>query len=602
MRKYFIAGLIIILINVLLINWYFYSRINIVISQMQLSVQNYEIILTNSYEVSALLNETEYSLLDTNLKRKERNNLAFSKLENADKLIKKIQTHSDLSSNIYVLLDQINKLMETYKNTISRYAESESAEKEELAQEIDILKQIMNNLGKINSNVSQELIQYNDKSITHLNLQKLFILTLPMIVVVLSILFIIFLFKKIFYPIEKMTICMQGTMKGDYTQRITIHAGHEIGELINFYNRMIEHIQLLLAKEEQSKEEIEHNRKEMEILHKKLESKIVEFSETLSFAAKGDLTLKVKAETSDEMGKLAAEFNSMLSKLSNLIQQVKITSNEVASASGEIVQTSEDINKGIREQSNQLTGTSAAFEELSVAARQISDNTLGVLESTKNTLRNAQEGKQLMNQTISSIQQMRKIAQLTARRILELGNKIQKISEIVKIINEISEQTNLLALNAAIEATRAGEHGKGFAIVADEVSKLAENSSHSANEIKGLIQDIQLATNATVLSMEEETRSSEVGEKLALEMGKTLEHIETLIQDSTMKSKEISLATEQQKIGSEQAAKGMESIVDITRRTSVGSVQTAESAKRLQELANRLNNLISKFKITNNKT
>jgi twitching motility protein PilJ len=172
----------------------------------------------------------------------------------------------------------------------------------------------------------------------------------------------------------------------------------------------------------------------------------------------------------------------------------------------------------------------------------------------------------------------------------------------VKVINDITEQTNLLALNAAIEAARAGEAGRGFAVVADEVRKLAEHSRTATKDISALIKSIQAETNEAVVVMEEGTKEVEVGARLADQAGKALEAISSVVRQSAELVQEISLASKQQVRGTEGVANAMQIISNITRQTSQGTRQTARTVETMVKLSEQLNEALSQFKVSSNGT
>jgi twitching motility protein PilJ len=200
--------------------------------------------------------------------------------------------------------------------------------------------------------------------------------------------------------------------------------------------------------------------------------------------------------------------------------------------------------------------------------------------------------------TLEGMQRIRSSVQATAKRIKALGDRSLEISEIVNVINDITEQTNLLALNAAIEAARAGEAGRGFAVVADEVRKLAEHSRAATKDIAALIKAIQAETNDAVIVMEEGTKEVEIGAKLADQAGRALDAISTVVRQSAELVQEISLASKQQVRGTEGVANAMQIISNITRQTSQGARQTSRTVEQLVHMSEQLNEALSQFRVS----
>jgi len=194
------------------------------------------------------------------------------------------------------------------------------------------------------------------------------------------------------------------------------------------------------------------------------------------------------------------------------------------------------------------------------------------------------------------MQRIRSSVQASSKKIKSLGDRSLEISEIINVINDITEQTNLLALNAAIEAARAGEAGRGFAVVADEVRKLAEHSRSATKDIAALIKAIQAETNEAVVVMEEGTREVEAGAGLADQAGKALEAISSVVRQSAELVQEISLASKQQVRGTEGVANAMQIISGITRQTTQGARQTAATVGNMVKLSEQLNEALAQFR------
>jgi twitching motility protein PilJ len=254
---------------------------------------------------------------------------------------------------------------------------------------------------------------------------------------------------------------------------------------------------------------------------------------------------------------------------------------------------------GATQQDQEITNTSSALEELTVSMKQVSNNAEASAEAARRALDAAEQGNRSVRDTLEGMQRIRASVQASAKKIKSLGDRSLEISEIVNVINDITEQTNLLALNAAIEAARAGEAGRGFAVVADEVRKLAEHSRTATKDIAALIKAIQAETNEAVVVMEDGTREVEVGAKLADQAGKALDAISTVVRQSAELVQEISLASKQQVRGTEGVANAMQIISGITRQTSQGSRQSARTVEQMVKLSEQLNEALSQFRVNN---
>jgi twitching motility protein PilJ len=327
-----------------------------------------------------------------------------------------------------------------------------------------------------------------------------------------------------------------------------------------------------------------------------LQRSVTEFLTIVSQIARGDLTLRGSV-TSDALGNVVDSVNYMLDNFTQVLRRVRDAANDVSSSANEILSASETMATGATQQDHEITNTSSAVEELTVSMKQVSNNAEASAEAARRALDAAEQGNRSVHDTLEGMQRIRFSVQATAKKIKSLGDRSLEISEIINVINDITEQTNLLALNAAIEAARAGEAGRGFAVVADEVRKLAEHSRTATKDIAALIKAIQAETNEAVVVMEEGTREVEVGARLADQAGKALEAISAVVRQSAELVQEISLASKQQVRGTEGVANAMQIISNITRQTSQGARQTARSMEQMVKMSEQLNEALSQFRV-----
>jgi methyl-accepting chemotaxis protein len=285
--------------------------------------------------------------------------------------------------------------------------------------------------------------------------------------------------------------------------------------------------------------------------------------------------------------------NFMLDNFTKVLERVRKAAIDVSTSANQILEAADDMTAGATQQDQEITNTSSAVEELTVSMKQVSNNAEASAEAARRALDAAEQGNRAVSDTLEGMQRIRASVQATAKKIKSLGDRSLEISEIINVINDITEQTNLLALNAAIEAARAGEAGRGFAVVADEVRKLAEHSRSATKDIAALIKAIQAETNEAVVVMEEGTREVEVGAGLA---GKALEAISSVVRQSAELVQEISLASKQQVRGTEGVANAMQIISGITRQTTQGAKQTAGTVGNMVKLSEQLNEALAQFR------
>ncbi len=338
----------------------------------------------------------------------------------------------------------------------------------------------------------------------------------------------------------------------------------------------------------------------------------------------GDLTQEIKVKSTDEIGQLAGQFNRMLSNLRALIKQMQANISEVAITSGELLKTADESEKateqivtainstiiaveegsnrqresvekaiaameqfnaalvqaatGATQQAEQVNQASMYVGEIAGEIEQVAQSSSTMADSTGKTTEAAKTGKKVIQDTIHGMEVVRDIVQEAASTIQELGSRSKQIGEIIQVIDDIAEQTNLLALNAAIEAARAGEHGKGFAVVADEVRKLAERSSRSTKEIGDLINVITREIEKSVSAMDKGTIEVGQGFAKAEEAGQALAQIYDLAEDASVQTKYINDSTAKVADKSRHMVSSTDTVASIVQENSAAISQMSASS------------------------
>jgi len=311
----------------------------------------------------------------------------------------------------------------------------------------------------------------------------------------------------------------------------------------------------------------------------------------------GDLTKRVPAEGHDEIAQMGQYFNEFIEKLQHMIKKVAHVTDKVASASVELSATAEEISKGTDTLTSRASQTAAAVEEMNATVGQVAQNSGKAASLAQDTVKTAQEGGTVVSSTISGMQQLSEAVSNSATIISDLGKSSDQIGEIVRTIEDIADQTNLLALNAAIEAARAGEQGRGFAVVADEVRKLAERTTKATKEIGDMIRQIQQDTRGAVDSMQQGTQKVTAGVDLVNKTGEALSQIVRMVSESADMIRQIAVASEEQSVATQQIASDIENVAKVTKESSSGAHESAKASQDLSQLAVELQGIVGGFKL-----
>lgn len=299
----------------------------------------------------------------------------------------------------------------------------------------------------------------------------------------------------------------------------------------------------------------------------------------------------------DEVEQLTAEIQHMAASLKNLLIKIDRASQEVSSAAALVNSTAEQIATGSEEVAAQSATVATAGEEMSATSGDIAHNCLMAAEGAERATKSAQSGSEVVDKTVAVMGQIAERVHESAKTVEGLGVRSDQIGEIIGTIEDIADQTNLLALNAAIEAARAGEQGRGFAVVADEVRALAERTTRATKEIGQMIKSIQNETKGAVDAMELGVRQVETGTKEAARSGEALRDILEQINDVAMQVNQIATAAEEQTATTSEISNNIQQITEVVLQTSQGAHESATAASQLKGNAEELQRLVSAFKL-----
>lgn len=386
-------------------------------------------------------------------------------------------------------------------------------------------------------------------------------------------------------PLAPVVRALESAASGDFSARVEVRAlvgeGVELGALVNrVLERAASEQRAAGARRDETRGLLESARHALSAL-----------------VTRGDLTAFAFTPADDPViDPLLDGFSRVMETLRVFVREINEAALRLSSSANEVLAASTQHESSSTEQAAAIHETTATMEELKHASAQIAENAGAVARAAEETLNSARSGRGAIAEFTHAMQQIRADGAAVSDSITKLLRRVERIGSVVEVIDEIADRSDLLALNAALEGSRAGEAGKGFSIVAAEMRRLAENVLDSTKEIQNLIAEIREATAAAASAAEASRGATDQGEKLGSVAASAVEGILAGVQETSDAARVINLATQQQRTATEQAVASMAEVEDLTRQTTRASKQSTAAAAELTQLANRLSELIRRFK------
>lgn len=313
--------------------------------------------------------------------------------------------------------------------------------------------------------------------------------------------------------------------------------------------------------------------------------------------ALGDLTVTIDIDQKDEIGQLANALKSMVEKLKNITSEIRNGVNVLGTSASEILSTVTEISTGAAETATSVSETTTTVEEVRQTAVISNQKAQTLLESSRKAAESVEKGRTSINEVIASMQKIDNQMNIISQTVLKLSEQNRTIGEITSSVADIADQSNLLAVNAAIEAAKAGEHGRGFTVVAQEIRSLADQSKKATAQVKEILNEINKSVNQAVGVTEQGTRTVEEGAKLVAQSGDVIELLAENVEDTAQASVQISSSNHQQMAGMEQIFPAMGNIKQASEQNVAGIKQAQAAAHDLNNLGQNLKEIIGKFNL-----
>jgi twitching motility protein PilJ len=394
--------------------------------------------------------------------------------------------------------------------------------------------------------------------------------------------------RRLTRPIAQIVRVAERVGRGDFTETVRINSRDEIGQLAHTLNDTVVRLRSQVVTETERDEE-KRRREE-------LQRNIQAFLDTVMEIAQGDLSCRGRV-TPDVLGNVVDSINVMVEELAGLLADVRHAALRVAANASDMNGVTDQMAGGAQAQAREITSVSRTVETMSRSVREVATSAESAAGAARHTLEAARKGEEAVRDNLAGMQRIRGEVQVIAKRIKGLGDRSLEISAIVNLLEELASHTNLLALNAAIEAAGAGDAGRRFGVVADEIRKLAERAGQATKDVAALIRAVQAETQEAVMAMEEGTREVEAGYRVTIRAGEHLEEIAVLSTTSAELAQGISRTSAQQADDVEGVVRAMHSIAEVAVDTEQAVLQTRKTVEDLVKLADELTRSLSRFKL-----
>ncbi|MFL6874114.1 methyl-accepting chemotaxis protein [Pseudomonas marginalis] len=313
--------------------------------------------------------------------------------------------------------------------------------------------------------------------------------------------------------------------------------------------------------------------------------------------AKGDLTQAITTDRTDEAGQLLMALSDMQGGLKSTLMEIANASDQLASAAEELSAVTDESTRGLTRQNDEIQQAATAVNQMTAAVDEVASNAVSTSEASRQATAEAEDGRQQVEQAVSGMSSMVVEINDSTQSVADLANQVREIGKVIDVIRGIADQTNLLALNAAIEAARAGEQGRGFAVVADEVRALAHRTQTSTVDIEKMIGEVQAGADGAVAAMNKSLNWANNTQTLAQNAGQALERITASVASINERNLVIASASEEQAQVAREVDRNLLNIQDLSTQTAAGAHQTNASSQDLSRLATSFTMLVSKFQL-----